>query len=59
MYRYFPHKQALFYALNERYLNALAEKVENACRAQHGASIDQMVEAPVTTYWDAKTERPK
>ncbi len=58
MYQYFPHKQALFYALNERYLDDLAEKVENACRARQGASIDQMVEALVTTYWNAKTERP-
>jgi AcrR family transcriptional regulator len=59
MYQYFPHKHALFYALNERYLHALAEKVENACRAQHGTSIDKMVEALVTTYWTAKTERPE
>lgn len=59
MYQYFPHKQALFYALNERYLDDLAEKVENACKAQHGAPIDQMVEALVTTYWNAKTERPE
>jgi AcrR family transcriptional regulator len=57
MYQYFPHKQALFYALNERYLDVLAEKVESACRAQHGASIGQMIEALVTTYWNAKTER--
>lgn len=59
MYQYFPHKQALFYALNERYLDVLAEKVENACRAQHSASIDQMVETLVTTYWNAKMERPE
>jgi len=59
MYQYFPHKQALFYALNERYLDVLAEKVENACRAQHGGPISQMVDALVTTYWNAKTERPE
>ena len=59
MYQYFPHKQALFYALNERYLGVLAGKVEAACRAQHGAAIGQMVEALVTTYWNAKTERPE
>lgn len=59
MYQYFPHKQALFYALNERYLDVLAEKVENACRAQQGAAISQMVEALVSTYWRAKTERPE
>lgn len=59
MYQYFPHKQSLFYALNESYLDALAGKVENACQAQHGASIDRMVEVLVTTYWNAKTERPE
>lgn len=57
MYQYFPHKQALFYALNERYLDVLAEKVESACQAQHGASIGQMIEALVTTYWNVKMER--
>ena len=59
MYQYFPHKQALFYSLNERYLGELAGKVEAACRAQHGAAIGQMVEALITTYWNAKTERPE
>lgn len=57
LYQYFPHKQALFYALNERYLDVLAATLENACRAQHGAPIEQMVEALVATYWNAKTER--
>lgn len=59
MYQYFPHKQALFYALNERYLDVLATKVEASCLAQHGATIGRMVEALVTTYWHAKTERPE
>lgn len=59
MYQYFPHKQALFHALNERYLTSLAERIEAACAAQHGAAIAHMVEALVTTYWVAKTERPE
>jgi len=59
MYQYFPNKQALFYALNERYLVGLAERIEAACLAQHGAAIAPMVEALVTTYWRAKTERPQ
>lgn len=59
MYQYFPHKQALFYALNERYLEVLAQKVENACGALSGSTINQMVEGLVTTYWNAKTERPE
>lgn len=57
MYQYFPHKQALIYALNERYLEALAEKIEASCQAHHGAPIGQMVEALIGTYWRAKTER--
>jgi AcrR family transcriptional regulator len=57
MYQYFPHKQALLYALNERYLDMVAERVETACLQQHGATTAQMVEALVTTYWQAKTER--
>lgn len=57
MYQYFPHKQALLYALNERYLDRLSDRVEAACRAHYGASTTTMVEALVTTYWEAKTER--
>jgi AcrR family transcriptional regulator len=58
MYQYFPHKQALFYALNERYLVDLAERIEATCLAQHGAVMASMVAALVTSYWIAKTERP-
>lgn len=57
MYQYFPHKQALIYALNERYLDILAGKIEATCRANHGAPAGQMVEALIDTYWRAKTER--
>ena len=57
MYQYFPHKQSLIYALNERYLDVLAGKVEDTCRDNHGTSIGQMVQALIATYWEAKTER--
>jgi len=57
MYQYFPHKQALIYALNERYLDFVAEKVEAVCAARHGAPVGEMVHALVNAYWDAKTER--
>jgi AcrR family transcriptional regulator len=59
MYQYFSHKQALFYALNERYLVRLAERIEATCLAQHGAVLADMVEALIKTYWVAKTERPE
>lgn len=57
MYQYFPHKQALIYALNERYLDVLAGKIEATCRASHGAPVGRMAEALIDTYWRAKTER--
>lgn len=57
MYQYFPQKQALIHALNERYLEKLAERIETTCRQQQGASAGKMVEALIETYWRAKTER--
>lgn len=57
MYQYFPNKQALIYALNERYLNALAARIEATCKEQSGAPLAQMLEALIETYWTAKTER--
>lgn len=59
LYQYFAHKQALIYALNERYLEALADRIETTCRDQHGAPAAGMVEALVESYWRAKTERPE
>lgn len=57
MYQYFPHKQSLLYALNERYLDRLAERMEGICLAHHGRTTGEMVEALITAYWDAKMER--
>ncbi|CAD7037827.1 TetR/AcrR family transcriptional regulator [Pseudorhizobium endolithicum] len=57
MYQYFPHKQSLLYALNERYLDRLAHRVEVTCLAHHGRTTGEMVEALIATYWEAKTER--
>lgn len=58
MYQYFPHKQALIYAVNERYLEILAEKIEHTCREARGRPAAAMAEALIDTYWTAKTERP-
>lgn len=59
MYQYFPHKQALFYALNERYLNTLAQKIEQTCQEAQGTPVLNMIEKLVTTYWQVKTEKPE
>jgi len=58
LYQYYPHKQALLYAITERYLGGIAEAVEKACRENQGASLTQMSDALVGAYWKAKTMRP-
>lgn len=58
MYQYFPHKQALIFAVNERYFDRLAERIEATCRDNAGRSAGDMAEALIDTYWAAKTERP-
>lgn len=57
MYQYFPNKESLVYALNERYLEALAGKIESVCASLRGAPVQDMVDALIDTYWRAKTER--
>ncbi|WP_251975726.1 TetR/AcrR family transcriptional regulator [Salinicola avicenniae] len=57
MYQYFPHKQALLYGLNERYLERLAARIETLCSEQRGQCLETMVGALIDTYWRAKTER--
>lgn len=57
MYQYFPNKQALIIALNERYLNTLAERVEGTCSLMAGQPASKMVSALIETYWTTKTER--
>lgn len=57
MYQYFPNKEALMYAVTERHLNDVAQRVERACIEQHGAPVGAMAEALVVGYWQAKTAR--
>lgn len=57
MYQYFPNKEALVYALNERYLSTLATRIEAVCLAHRGAGIETMLAALIDTYWSAKMER--
>ncbi len=59
MYQYFPNKQALVYALNERFLTTLAGRVEATCAQMQGRPIAEAAEALIDTYWAAKTERPE
>ncbi len=48
LYQYFPNKQALFHAVNERYLTMLADRAwRAACQAHRGALYAQMADALV------------
>jgi len=47
----------LFDGLTERYVEALAARLEQACLLQHGTPVNRLIESLVTTYWNAKMER--
>jgi AcrR family transcriptional regulator len=57
LYQYFPHKQALLYAVLQRHLDSIAAAVEAACEAHQGDSVNTMVESLVAAYIDAKAVR--
>jgi AcrR family transcriptional regulator len=57
MYQYFPNKQALLYAVTERYLHIVADSLEQACQEQYGLPVGQMAEALVEAYWGANVAR--
>lgn len=58
LYQYFPHKQALLYALLQQHLGKFVEAVEAACLKFRNESIACMAEGLVNAYIDAKTRRP-
>ena len=57
LYQYFPNKQALFHAVNERYLTMLADRMEATCLAHSGSTYARMADALVATYIEVKLER--
>ncbi|MCI5078010.1 TetR/AcrR family transcriptional regulator [Oricola sp.] len=57
MYQYFPNKQSLVHALNDRFLTALAERVEGTCARMRAQPLAEAAEALIDTYWAVKTER--
>lgn len=57
MYQYYPHKQALLYAVLDRHLTSIRRAMEETCLSHHGLPIAIMSGAVVTTYLNAKTLR--
>ncbi len=59
LYQYFPNKSALLQAALRRHLDAVADAVEAACRAQRGASLRTMATALVEAFLAAKMHTPR
>jgi AcrR family transcriptional regulator len=55
MYQYFPHKQALLFAVLQKHLSALADTLESTAIRHQGETIDAMTAGLVTAYVNAKT----
>ena len=54
MYQYFPHKQALLYAVLDEYLEHVVVAVEEACLRLLGAHLAEMSDGLTQAYLDAK-----
>ena len=57
MYQYYPHKQALLYAVLQSHLAYISPAVEAACRIGRGRTADKMGKLLVGSFLDAKIER--
>jgi AcrR family transcriptional regulator len=57
MYQYFPHKQALLYAVLQSHLTHVADKVEAACQSGRGQATSQLADVLVGAFLDAKVEK--
>src|SRR5689334_4963443 len=55
IYQYFPHKQALLYAVLQQHLEKVAEAIERTCESVRGQPLAVMSDALVKAYLDAKT----
>ena len=54
LYQYFPHKQALLFAVLERHMLLSAKAVEDACAANHFQPLEVMLHELVNRFLDAK-----
>jgi AcrR family transcriptional regulator len=59
LYQYFPNKSALLQAALKRHLDAVADAVEQACREQHGSTLQEMASALITAFLQAKLKKAK
>ncbi|SHE46936.1 transcriptional regulator, TetR family [Acidocella aminolytica 101 = DSM 11237] len=57
MYQYYPHKQALLYAVLQSHLTHISAAIEAACLTARGQGVTHMGELLVQTFLDTKIER--
>lgn len=57
MYQYFPHKEALLYAVLEDYLEDVVIALEGAAQRHHGARLCEMSDGLSRAYLEAKMRR--
>jgi AcrR family transcriptional regulator len=57
LYQYFPNKQSLLFALLENHLGGVLGAVARACRDSRDQPLENMVEAVVGAFIDAKLNR--
>ena len=55
IYQYFPHKQALLYAVLQQHLDKVVEAIETTCQRLRGHPLDAMSDGLVFAYIEAKT----
>lgn len=58
LYQYFPHKQALLYAVVQQHLEAFVLEVEAACLAHQGQPLAAMAQGLVHAFLDIKIREP-
>ena len=57
LYQYFPNKQSMLFAVLERHLHRVAERVEAACDEACHKPLAEMIKQTVEAFVDAKMER--
>jgi AcrR family transcriptional regulator len=59
LYQYFPNKSALLRAVLRRHFDQVFAAVEQACREQHGNTVEQMASALIAAFLEAKMRAPQ
>lgn len=54
LYQYYANKNSLLYDVLEQHVKFVTRAVEEACQANHGAPLEEMAEALVSAFIDAK-----